>query len=360
MSAGAAFGFSDRVELSQLLLAHKQDVAGDVNDEFFRRHPEWRERYGHVGVLRGFEDACYHVEYLAASIEAGSTELFETYARWTARVLDSRGIGSRFVVENFEQLADALRSRVSPDQFEVIARHLAAGSAAASEPPAPGSSDGPDTWRSLFRAAILRGQRGAALNIALDALSQGLTLAEFHEDVCAPALWSVGEMWERNRIAVADEHLATAVAQYVIAQIYSRSPLPAERRGNVIVTGVEGEMHQLGANMFADILETEGWCAYFLGSNLPHGGILRKIEEHEAAAVCISVTMPFNLPQARKLVGSIRGHFGSRVRIILGGSAFRSAPDFYKETGADGQAASARSGAALLRRLIEDQASTGM
>lgn len=348
MSAGHAFGFTERVELAQLLFAHKQDVAGEVNDEFFRRHPDWRERYGHVGVLRGFEDACFHIDYLASAIDAGSVTLFETYARWTARMLDSRGIDSRFVVENFEQFEDALRARLSPDQLETVRRYIAAGVAAAAEPPAPGASEGPETWRSLFLTALLRGQRRAALNIALDALEQGMSISDFHEEICAKALWTVGEMWERNRIAVADEHMATAVAQYVIGQIYSRWPLPDERRGNVIVTGVEGEMHQLGGNIFADILEAQGWTAYFLGSNLPHSGILRKIQEHDADAVCISVTMPFNLPQARKLVVSIRSRFGSRVRILLGGQAFRNAPEFYREAGADGQASDARAGAALL------------
>lgn len=344
-------GFTDRVELAQLLLSLKQDVAGEVNDEFFRRHPDWRDRYGHVGVLRGFEDACFHIDYLSSAIDAGSVALFETYARWTTRMLESRGIASRFVVENFRQFEGVLRDRVSAEQLDTVRHYIAAGAAAASEPPHPGSSDGPETWRTLFLTALLRGQRRAALNIALDAIEQGMTISEFHEEVCARALWSVGEMWERNRIAVADEHMATAVAQYVIGQIYSRWPLPDQRRGNVIVTGVEGEMHQLGGNIFADILEAEGWTAYFLGSNLPHSGILRKIEEHEAAAICISVTMPFNLPQARKLVSAIRGRFGSNVRILLGGQAFRHAPDFYREAGADGQAADARAGAALLNQL---------
>jgi methanogenic corrinoid protein MtbC1 len=340
VSTERALGFTDRVGLAESLLGWKREVAAEVNEEFFRRHPEWRERYGPAGVQRGLEDAAYHVEYLAAAVEAGSVQVFETYARWTARVLESRGIASRFIVENFEQVEEALRRRLPPPAMDT-----------ASEQPAPGSSGGADTWRTLFLTAILHGQRSAALNVAVDALSQGLTLAEFHENVCARALWDVGEMWERNRIAVADEHLATAVAQYVIAQVYSRSPLPEERRGNVIVTGVEGEMHQLGANMFADILEGEGWCAYFLGSNLPHSGILRKIEEHEAVAICISVTMPFNLPHARRLVTAIRSRFGKRVRILLGGQAFRNTPGFYAEAGADAQAADARDGAALLRRM---------
>jgi MerR family transcriptional regulator, light-induced transcriptional regulator len=353
MKTAPALEHGERIALAQKLLAAKRELSAAVNDEFFRRHPDWLERYGAYGVQKGFEDAGYHIEYLAAAVETGSLPLFETYARWTSRVLESRGIASRFLAENFQQVEAALRPRLTPAEFAMVSRLLQAGAAALSEPAEAHPTSTSDTWRRLFLASILRGQRDATLNIALDALSHGLTVTDFHTDVCARSLHDVGEMWERNRIAVADEHIATAVAQYVIAQLYPRIPLPDRRRGNVIVTGVEGELHQLGANIFADILESEGWTAFFLGSNLPHSGILAKIEEHRAAAVCISVTMPFNIPQAQRLVAAIRSRFGSKIRILLGGQAFRNVPEFLQESGADAWAPDARQGAALLVQLTE-------
>jgi hypothetical protein len=41
-----------------------------------------------------------------------------------------------------------------------------------------------------------------------------------------------------------------------------------------IVTGVAGELHQIGANMVADVLENAGWNVEFLGTDAPHTGIV--------------------------------------------------------------------------------------
>jgi methanogenic corrinoid protein MtbC1 len=109
------------------------------------------------------------------------------------------------------------------------------------------------------------------------------------------------------------------------------------QRGKMIVTGVEGEMHQVGANMVADVLETQGWDVRFLGTNMPHRGILQAVEEHQCSAIGISVTMLFNVPQVISLIGDLRGRYGhENLKIIVGGAAFRSAPRLYEEIGSDG------------------------
>jgi methanogenic corrinoid protein MtbC1 len=120
-----------------------------------------------------------------------------------------------------------------------------------------------------------------------------------------------------------------------------------------VVTGVEGELHHIGANIVADVLEARGWDVRFLGTNMPRNGILRVIEQQRADVVGISVTMVFNIPQLISLIDEINRAFGrERVRVIVGGAAFRAARTLWKETGAHGFANDAREAAALVERLI--------
>jgi len=339
----------ERVAIAEKITAIKHEVAVDVTHEFFRRHPDWKQRYGPAGFQRGLEDACYHLEYLAAAIEAGSTELFERYGSWTGRVLESRGIARRFVVENLEQIEAQLQSRLEAAESAWTQPYFRAGMSAIGEPAAPLQHETDvAASRQLFRTAILRGQRSGAVYIAEEALSKAASAADVYIELFSKALWEVGELWERNQISVADEHRATAIVQYVIAQMYSRVPLEPQERGNVIVTGVEGEFHQLGGNIVADILEAEGWNVCFLGTNLPHGTILSKIQEHRAAAVCISATMPFNVMNVRRLIADIRARFGRELLIVLGGQAFAAATAFFEQAGADAWAPDARAGVAIL------------
>ncbi|MBA2378708.1 MAG: cobalamin B12-binding domain-containing protein [Blastocatellia bacterium] len=96
-------------------------------------------------------------------------------------------------------------------------------------------------------------------------------------------------------------------------------------------------MHQIGANMVADVLEVKGWDVRFLGTNMPHQGVLKAIEEHRADVVGISATMLFNLPKVIQIIEQLREKFaGGDLKIIVGGASFRQVPEMYLEIGADG------------------------
>ena len=164
----------------------------------------------------------------------------------------------------------------------------------------------------LMRESLLDRQVMAATEeagIALEMLRPDRPVPEVYTALLQPAQYEVGRRWERNEISVAQEHMATAVTQYVLAELYSRLEIPESTRGGLVVTGVEGELHQVGAHMIADILEADGWNVRFLGTQMPHRDILSTIEEHRPRIVGISITMLFNLPRARALIDNIAGQW---------------------------------------------------
>jgi methanogenic corrinoid protein MtbC1 len=204
----------------------------------------------------------------------------------------------------------------------------------------------------LFTRAILQGQRKAAVGLVMEAIEKGAPLLDIYMDVLEAAQFEVGRLWETNVISVAEEHMATAITQYVIAQLYPRIRHEAAIKGRMIITGVEGELHQIGPNIVADVLDAGGWDVRFLGTNVPHRGILRAIEKHNADVVGISVMMLFNVPQSISLIDSIDRAFGrEHVRVVIGGGAFRLRPDIWKETGAQGFAKDARQALTMMSKL---------
>jgi len=175
-------------------------------------------------------------------------------------------------------------TRVVPSPSPVNA---AAAALETLEPDASDPSTFLDLTRNVFLQALLAGNRRAASGAALEALRDAPSSSDVYIDLLQSALYEVGRLWESNRITVAEEHMATAVAQFVLGEIFPRLPSATERRGAAVVTGVEGEMHQIGAHMVADILQMRGWEARFLGTNAPHPAILQAIESTEAPlAVC--------------------------------------------------------------------------
>lgn len=205
--------------------------------------------------------------------------------------------------------------------------------------------DGLAAARQQFVGAILSGERRAALTVALAALEAGAPIPDLYADVFQAALYEIGRRWEENRITVAQEHMATAVTQYVMAHVFEHIPPSAVKRGLAVITGVPGELHHVGAMMVSDMLEAHGWQVQFLGSNLPVASIVGTVSEARPALLGVSVTMRDNLPQAVELIAGAKQAV-SGLRVVVGGAAFRSAE--WTATGADDYAADVRGAIALL------------
>lgn len=344
---------SERVALADKLRRLKTVIAESVTAEFFQRHPDWLARYGERGRKLGIEDACFHVDFLAGALEAGSVAPFEDYVRWTTRMLGARNIAAHFVAENLRQIESALTMHLTVADNNYVAEFVRAGELACSEPsavvPSANNKSGLALTGSLFLQAILKNQRKAAVTIALEALRDTHAPTDIYVDVLQESLYQVGRLWESNRITVAEEHMATAITQYVMAQLYTHLPPATQSRGSMLITGVAGELHQVGANMVADVLDAQGYDVRFLGTNMPHSGILQAIEEHKAEILGISATMLFNVPQVIKLIKGVREKLGEQSpRIVLGGAAFRSLPSLTAELGAVGFAQDIRTAVRML------------
>lgn len=332
--------FAERVQLAELLRGFSRQIAENVTADFLRLHPDWVTRYGAKASRRGVEDAIYHQDFLCAALEAGESRVFADYLRWTAGVLSARGIAPHFLRENVEQIARAIEARLeaapAPDIRDFVKAALE--SALSTEPAVPPGQGALDNVRDLYLQAILQGQRQVAVGIALEAAREGHSLPDIYGEVLQDAMYEVGRRWEANHITVAQEHMATAITQHVIAHLYPLIPPAPLVRGRMVITGVEGELHQVGPNIVADVLESAGWDVRFLGANTPTASVLNAVEEHRADVLGISATMLFNLPNVRRLIAEARALPGRNMRIILGGSAFRATPELYKELGAEGVA----------------------
>ena len=330
---------SSRTALGDRLQHCKTEVAEEVTQIFLERHPDWLLRYGERARKFGIEDAQFHIDFLRGAIEAGSVQAFEDYCEWAAGLLRSRSIATDFLIENLSQIENALRSRLSVNEQAMVAPMVDAGCAAChrqkhrpAEPSTPLS-----LTQAVFLQSILIGSRAGSVQIVEEALRDGAGIFDIYSQVFQVSLYEVGRLWEEGKISVSVEHRATAITQFVMAGIYSRAMplLPPVPVGRAIVTGVNGELHQIGANMVADVLENAGWSVQFLGTNSPHGGIVDAVLAQDSDLLCISATMLFNLPSVIGLIRDLRAR-SSRLRILIGGAAFRARPALWAEIGADG------------------------
>jgi methanogenic corrinoid protein MtbC1 len=215
----------------------------------------------------------------------------------------------------------------------------------------------PDTPLALTRAvylqSILMGARAGSVQIVEEALRNGADIFDIYAQVFHESLYEVGRLWEEGRISVSVEHRATAITQFAMAGIYSRAmpARPAIPPRHAIVTGVAGELHQVGANMVADVLENAGWNVEFLGTDAPHAGIVDAVRAQDSDLLCISATMLFNVPNVVRLIRDLRAA-SPGVRVLIGGAAFRARPELWMDIGADGFAPDLTTAVEAANRLL--------
>lgn len=195
-----------------------------------------------------------------------------------------------------------------------------------SRPPSiPPSSRKPISTASIasrYLEAQLASNHRECVRLIDEALGQGALVQDLHLKVIQPCQHEIGRLWEQNRISVAQEHLATAISQLVVAHMYRhlrRSPANGKL---VIVACVEGEQHDLGARMAADFLEMEGFEVRYLGANVPTESLLAMVTQKRPDLVGLSVTAVMHLPAFRNVVGVLRAKCGPKLPILAGGSAF--------------------------------------
>jgi methanogenic corrinoid protein MtbC1 len=144
-----------------------------------------------------------------------------------------------------------------------------------------------------FAAALLTGDEVAAELAIRDAVTARLSTAEIDDEIVAPALWLVGELWERGEITVADEHLATEIALRVLAlQREAKRVIAGRTERRVLLAAPSGERHTVALKMAANLLTGAGYDTRFLGGDVPEPALAAAVSRYAVDVVCLSATMP--------------------------------------------------------------------
>ena len=105
-----------------LLVAEGREISQAVLAEQYR-DPFWTARFGSKGRRHANEDSDFHLQYLTRALVTRDTGVLLRYARWLREVLNSRGMCSRHLAENFRLLAEGIEARGWPEG-ELAARYV--------------------------------------------------------------------------------------------------------------------------------------------------------------------------------------------------------------------------------------------
>ena len=188
--------------------------------------------------------------------------------------------------------------------------------------------------RAGYQAALRAGDARTALGVVDELIDSGAEFDDICEEVLRPALYEIGQLWERAEISVADEHLAAAISETVLACIGAISTAPVDGEPRVLVCCTDGEGHALGARMVGETFAAADWSVHYLGASVPPDAVAGAVAARRPDVLALSTTMEANLPAAERTIAAVR-QAAPGVCVVVGGQAYAGDEGRARAVGAD-------------------------
>jgi 5-methyltetrahydrofolate--homocysteine methyltransferase len=194
-------------------------------------------------------------------------------------------------------------------------------------------------YPSMSRALILGDKDTVATKTR-----EGLDLAMDPRDLIfrglIPGMDVVGEKFRRNEYYV-PQVLLSARAMYAGLDLLKPLITAAAREGDslgvVVIGTAQGDLHDIGKNLVAMMLEGAGFKVHNLGRDVAPEIFVKAVEEHDAQIVGISALMTTTMPAMKRTIDALqKAGLRDRVKVMVGGAPVSQA--YCDEIGADGYA----------------------
>ena len=119
----------------------------------------------------------------------------------------------------------------------------------------------------------------------------------------------------------------------------------------VVIGTVKGDLHDIGKNLVAMLMEGAGMTVFNLGVDIEPQEFVKQIKEKKANIICLSALLTTTMPMMKKTIEAIiEAGLRNDVKVMVGGAPVTKS--FAEEIGADGYASDAGSAARLAKSLV--------
>lgn len=193
-----------------------------------------------------------------------------------------------------------------------------------------------------YLSALLNGNRKDCRAIIEETMHSGVPANSIYLDIIWPVMVEVEKLVRADKISSVAEHLATRINRTIVDQLQNKLPCKPSRKKKIVICCDEAELQELGAQMMADLFESDGWEVKFLGGGLTNDDVLGFVHKYSPEILLIYGTSPKQAPGIRQLIDRVREiNAQPDMRIMLSGGLFNRAEGLWQEMGADFFAATA-------------------
>ncbi|MBW2056439.1 MAG: corrinoid protein [Deltaproteobacteria bacterium] len=201
---------------------------------------------------------------------------------------------------------------------------------------------------------VVDGDPEACRQNAREALREGIDPLDAVEQGLSGGMGVVGDRFERGEVYLPE--LLMAADAFNAAMEILRPEMEAQNKelakiGTVLLGTVKGDVHNIGKNIVATVLETRGFSVVDMGVDIPSLGFIEEAKKVKADVIALSSLMTTSMPAQREVIETLKEmNLRDRYLVIVGGGPVSK--EWADQIGADGYGKSAVEAVQIIKGLL--------
>jgi methanogenic corrinoid protein MtbC1 len=199
--------------------------------------------------------------------------------------------------------------------------------------------------------AVETGKSKLIEGLVTEALNEGLDPLKILNDGMISAMAVVGEKFQKAEVFVPEMLVAARTMKKGVEVLKPKLGAGGVASlGKCIIGTVHGDLHDIGKNLVALMIESAGFEVIDLGVDVTQEAFLNAIKANpDAKIVALSCLLTTTMPALKEIAVAVKAGDVKGFKLIVGGAPITQ--DFADQIGADGYSADAAGAAALAKKL---------
>lgn len=204
---------------------------------------------------------------------------------------------------------------------------------------------------SLYEA-ILKGKLDVAKAVTTEAIAENVDPQLIINEYMSRAMEDIGKRFEEGKAFVPELLMAARAMKGALDLLKPLMKGAASHRlGKVVIGTVKGDLHDIGKNLVASMLEGCGFEVINLGTDISSEKFITAIKENQAQILCLSALLTTTMNYMQEVIDALeKTGIRQEVKVMIGGASVSES--FARQIGADGYSDNANAAVTLAKSLL--------
>jgi 5-methyltetrahydrofolate--homocysteine methyltransferase len=193
-----------------------------------------------------------------------------------------------------------------------------------------------------------------ALENVMKALENNIPPTEIVAKSVVEGMNIVGEKFEKGEYFLSELIVAGEIGKEILKALdpyLKRAGAELKKLGKVVIGTVRGDLHDIGKNLVAMMLESAGFEVIDLGADVPPEKFVEAAKIHNANIVAMSALLTVTMPEMKNVIEELKkAGIRDKVKVIIGGAPVTE--EYAKSIRADGYGETAVEGVRICKQWV--------